>query len=252
MGLLDKVCARINSIDVAAEAPLFASQLRKMRPSLEAELKAQGLSAHQFEKKFLHLCVGQLLDIKYIPTIASEMRTMLEIGSGEPALRCVFAASLANLVQPKDLLPDDLPGSYGFVDDAMLLHEACAISWEAAGNMKKAQEHGKVFELISIFVPDGRHAEFQGAINSLAMTLNLLRTLDAMVAEKTTQALVANPLLPPSPPAAAGTPGGPPPWLTIPGKVPIVWKQGDIMGAHLPSGGFVAVTPSGVYATPDP
>ena len=33
-------------------------------------------------------------------------------------------ASLLYLVQPQDLIPDDAPGGYGFLDDCVLLHAA--------------------------------------------------------------------------------------------------------------------------------
>ena len=243
--MLDRLNARINKMDIATEAPRFAAELRKMRPTLKGELKAQGIAKDQLEKTILALSTAQVGVIKGIPAIAVEMSEMLQAGSGEPAFRCVLAASLAYLVQPQDLLPDDLPGGYGFVDDALLLHEACALSWEVTGDMARAEEKRKIFQFIFIFVPDGRRAEFQSAISGMAMTLNLMRSLDPMVAEMTTKMLIANPLQPIAPQGGVGAPVGSSfgsQFTNYPSehRPEYTWRDGDSMGVNFPGGGGVA------------
>jgi hypothetical protein len=244
--LLDRLNARINKMDIATEAPRFAAELRKMRPTLKDELKAQGIAKNQLEKTILALSTAQVGIIKGIPAIAIEMSKTLQAGSGEPAFRCVLAASLAYLVQPQDLLPDDLPGGYGFVDDALLLHEACALSWEVTGDMARAEEKRKIFQFIFIFVPDGRRAEFQSAVSGMAVTLNLMRSLDPMVAEMTTQMLIANPLQPITPQGGVGAPVGPSAFGSQFANYPsahgpqYTWRDGNSMGVNFPGGGGVA------------
>ena len=244
--MLDNVCARINALDVAAEAPRFAAQLRTMRPSLESELTDKGIAADQLEKTILALSVAQLVLIKGIPKTAAEMSKLLQSGSGEPAFRCILAASLAYFVQPHDLLPDGLPGGYGFVDDALLLHEACAISWEIEGNMARAEEMRKLFQFIFTFVPDGSRELFQSAISGLAVTLNLMRSLGSGLAEMTAQMLIANPLQPIAPQGGIGAPGGLSAfgsqfanYSSSPGPQ-YTWRDGNSMGVNFPGGGGVA------------
>jgi len=244
--LLDKIYARINKLEVATEAPRFVAQLQKMRPNLKAELKAQGIAADQLDKSFLVLSTAQLTVIKGIPAIAAEMSKMLRAGSGEPAFRCVLAASLAYLVQPKDLLPDDLPGFYGFIDDALFLHEAGALSWEITGDMARAEEKRKIFQFIFMFVPDGSRELFKSAISGLAITLNLMRSLDPMMAEMTTQMLISNPLQPISPQAGSGQVGVPSTFGSQFSNYPsghgpqYTWRDGNSMGVNFPGGGGVA------------
>jgi uncharacterized membrane protein YkvA (DUF1232 family) len=244
--MLDEIYARINKMNVAAEAPRFVAQWQKMRPNLRAELKAQGIAANQLDKSLLVLSTAQLTVIKGIPAIAAEMSKMLQAGTGEPAFRCVLAASLAYLVQPNDLLPDNLPGGYGFIDDALLLHEACALSWEVTGDMARAEEKRKIFQFIFIFVPDDSRAVFQNAISGMAQTLNLMRLLDPMMAEMTTQMLIANPLQPIAPPGGAGAVAGPSPFGTHFSSFPsgqglqYTWRDGNTMGVNFPGGGGVA------------
>ncbi len=244
--MLDKVYARINRMKVETEAPRFATQLRKMRPTLKAELKAHGIAADQLEKSLLVLSTAQLAVIKGIPAIAAEMSQMLQGGSGEPAFRCVLAASLAYLVQPKDLLPDDLPGGYGFVDDALLLHETCALSWEAGGDMARAEKKRKIFQFIFMCVPDEKRELFQSAISGTAVTLNIMRSLAPALAEMTTQVLIANPLQPVVQQGGAGTVGGPSAFGSQFANYPsglgpqYSWRDGNTMGVNFPGGGGVA------------
>lgn len=244
--LLDEVSARIDGINIVAEAPKFAAQLREMRPTIEAELKSNGIAPDQLEKTILALSLTQMRIIKDIPAIAAEMRKMLQDGSGEPAFRCVLAASLAYLVQPHDLMPDDLPAGYGFVDDALLLHEASALSWEIAGDMARAEEKRKLFQFIFIFVPDTNHAAFKNAISGLAMTLGMMRSLDPVLAETTTQMLIANPLQPIMSQSTGGTQSGSSTFGSQFKNYPessrpqYTWKSGNSMGVNFPDGGGVA------------
>jgi uncharacterized membrane protein YkvA (DUF1232 family) len=244
--MLNKLNARINKMNPATEAPKFAAQLRKMRPTLESELKTQGIEEDQLEKTILALSTAQLLVIKGIPALATEMSNMLQAGTGEPAFRCVLAASLAYLVQPQDLLPDNLPGGYGFVDDALLLHEACALSWETTGDMARAEEKRKIFQFIFTFVPDGYRAQFQNAISGLAKTLNIMRYLDPMLAETTTQMIIANPLQSMASQVGFDAPTGPSTFGSQITNYPkahrpqYTWKDGNSMGVNFPGGGGVA------------
>jgi hypothetical protein len=250
--MLDKLYTRINKMEIATEAPRFASQLQKMRPNLKAELKAQGIAADQLDKSILVLSTTQLGIIKGIPAIAAEMFNLLKTGGGEPAFRCVLATSLAYLVQPNDLLPDNLPGGYGFIDDALLLHEACALSWEISGDMTRAEEKRKIFQYIFMFVPDGRREQFQSAISGMALMLNVMRSLDPMLAEMTTQTLIANPLQPLTPsaptnvvgPSAYGSQ-----FVSYPSssRPQYTWKDGNSMGINFPGGGGVATNGRDIF-----
>jgi hypothetical protein len=244
--LVSKVCSRIDKMDIEVETPLFASQLQKMRPSLTTALESQGIASDQLEKSILLLSTAQLSVIKGIPAIAVEMSNLLKAGSGLPAFRCVIAASLAYLVQTQDLLPDDLPGGYGFIDDALMLHEACALSWELTGDMTRAEEKRKIFDFIFISVPDGKQELFKSAINGVAVTLNVMSSLDPMLAEMTTQMLIQNPLQPIAPQGTISSVGGLSPlgshFSNYPGGsgFQYSWQSGNSMGINFPGGGGVA------------
>lgn len=251
--MIDKLCIRINKMEVAAELPIFTAQLHKMRPTLKDEFKAQGIKENQFDTIITILSSGQLAIIKGLPAIASEMVKILKEGTVEPAFRCVLAASLAYLVQPQDLLPDDLPGGYGFIDDALLLHEACALSWEVAGDMARAEEKRKIFQYIFTFVPDGSREQFQSAISGMATTLNIMRSLDPMLAEMTTQMLIANPMQPIVPQGGANALSSPSTFgsqfanYTNSPRPQFTWSDGNNMGVNFPGGGGVATNGRDIF-----
>lgn len=252
--LLDEVYTRINKMDYAVEAPLFSAQLRKLRPTIQAELNSQGIVTDEsMEKSLLALSVAQLFIIKGLPAIGGELSKILQSSSVDTSFRCVVAASLAYFVQPRDLLPDDLPGGYGFVDDALFLHEACALSWELAGDMPRAEEKRKIFQFIFNFVPDGSRELFQREIRGLALTLNIMRTLGPAVAEMTTQTLIANPLQPVAPAGQTGVAGGLSPYGSQFASYPTTveyqysWRDGNTMGVNFPGGGGVATDGRNIY-----
>ena len=253
--LLNRLAARINKLDVKEEAPRFAAQLRKMRPSLKTELMATGVAKGQIDNVLLALSAAHLGIIKGIPAIGGEMSKVIQAGSADPSFRCLLAGTLAYLVQPHDLLPDDLPGGYGFIDDALLLHEACALSWEVTGDMARAAEKRKIFQLVYTAVPDESRELFQSAISGMAMTLSLMRSLDPIVAEMTTQSLIANPLQPIGPQGQAGAGGrvsslgsqftG---YQGAPGPQ-YSWTDGNTIGVNFPGGGGVVSDGRDIFVT---
>jgi uncharacterized membrane protein YkvA (DUF1232 family) len=244
--MVNKVCTRINNMDVEVEAPLFSAQLQKRRPRLKDELFAQGIKKGALNDALLLISKLELRIIKGIPPIAGEMSRILQAGEGESAFRCILAASLAYLVQPGELIPDDLPGGYGLLDDALLLHEACALSWEAIGNNAHAEEDRKLFQAILICVPEETREMLKSTVSSLAITLNLMRSFDPMLAEMTAQALIANPLQGMSNQTKSGAADG----LSAFGsqmsnyasncRPTYSWQSGNSMGINFPGGGGVA------------
>jgi uncharacterized membrane protein YkvA (DUF1232 family) len=248
--LIDQLCSRIDSINIDSEAPVFSAQLQKMRPGIKAEFAANGIEKEQIMNAIQVLSAAELTIIKGLPAIAKEMAGTLSNGGGDPAFRCILAASLAYLVQPNDLLPDNLPGGYGFVDDALMLHEACALSWEVTGNMKQAEEKRKIFQFLFLAVPDNKLAEFRSAISGMAITLNVMRNMEPMVAQMTTQIIIDNPLeaAAPQEQAAGYSPMGNK-FASYPGSSgpQYSWQSGNTMGVNFPGGGGVATDGRNVF-----
>lgn len=249
--MIDKLCEQINKIDAVAELPQFAAQVRKMRPNLNNELLSQGILEKELNKSIMTMSFAQLVLIKNIPSIADELTKILKVQNINAAYRCSVAACLAYLVNPKDLLPDNLPGGYGFIDDFLLLQEACALSWEISGDMKKAEERRKIFQFTFMFVPESRREEFQTAINSLTTTFNIMRALDPILAEMTIQMLIQNPLQEIS--QQSHSFGSLSPFksqfseFSKNYRPQYSWQNGNTMGINFPGGGGVAADSSGVY-----
>lgn len=249
--MIEKLCTRINQINSEKELPQFISQFRKMRPNLKSELLSQGIPEEKQNTFINVISWAQMGHIKKIPSIADELSSILRSRNFASDFRCAVAASLAYLVNPNDLLPDNLPGGYGFIDDLLMLHETCALSWEIAGDMKKAEDLRKMFSFTFLFVPEGKREEFQTVINSLAMTINLMRALDPTIAEMTIQMLIQNPLQ--QVPQQSGSFGNLSPFasqfsgISNNYRPTYSWQDGNTMGINFPGGGGVAADSSGVY-----
>ena len=241
--LLDEVCARIDALDVMAEAPRFAAELRRRNPRLEIDV-LHDIPEIDVDMAIRLMSMGHLSLVKAIPSLVSEMRALVQSGACEPAFRCVLAATLAYTVQPRDLLPDDLPGGYGFVDDALMLHEAAALSWDVSGDMARAEDTRRKFQFIFEAVPPDRHAEFKEAVRGMAVLVNIMRMYGPELAAMTTEGLIAYPLQATGAEGGAGTaanpfargftafePGAPPQYT---------WQTGNLMGINFPGGGGVA------------
>jgi uncharacterized membrane protein YkvA (DUF1232 family) len=250
---LDNVQAKIDSINIQKEIPNFISQLRRMRPNLGAEIAAQGISKEQTSLFLSLMCVAHLTYIKGISAISAEMRNIIQTRSHEPAFRLLLTAALVYLAHPKDILPDDLPGGYGFVDDALMLYAACALSWQIAGNELRAAEDQKKFQFLFTAVPDDKKMLFQNALTEYANLLNILRFQNAIIIESQIQTLINNPFqefdvrnfTAPTMPA-------PPAWSQITNYPSMAgpqmaWKSGNTMVVNFPGGGGVAADSTGVY-----
>jgi uncharacterized membrane protein YkvA (DUF1232 family) len=251
--MLNDVNEKIDKINPFTEANNFAMQLRKMRPNLKDELISQGMKQSEADNFILGMSNIQLLLIKGIPPISNEMKNMLQEGSGEPAFRCVVASSLAYFVQPHDLIPDDLPGGYGFIDDAIILYEAAALSFEILGEIERAEEERKKFQYSFNLIPDTYCSQFQDAVNNMAATLNMMRSLDPSIAEMTTQMLINDPLQPIVPqggigasPAMSGF-GAQFINYSNTNKLQYTWKDGNNMGVNFPEGGGVATDGKDIF-----
>src|SRR5262249_42123952 len=103
--------------------PLQA-QLREHAPEIVADMleDARRQGNKPTEDAILTVLSGvALASVKGIPGLAKKLVAGMNDRRIPMARRCTIASVLGYLVQPRDLLPDNLPGGYGFLDDAAML-----------------------------------------------------------------------------------------------------------------------------------
>ena len=126
--LLDRFNAEVAAIDLSEESPALLEQIRLARPDFLKEVdrarKRSGATKEAMNLTLLALAAAVLGMIKEMPQIVDTMVQKIRKRRADPHLRCALAGTLAYLVQPHDLIPDDAPGGYGLLDDCLLLRVA--------------------------------------------------------------------------------------------------------------------------------
>jgi uncharacterized membrane protein YkvA (DUF1232 family) len=193
--LLNKTCSKISSLDIEKEAPLMVKEINRARPDFRARLRESGVKKNVVGLISQAIARGVLVYIKEMPTIVDIMVDSVHNRRTDPAIRCGLVGVLAYLVQPQDLIPDDAPGGYGYVDDNALLRagliEYLDILPPQATEAEKQKDYLQVFGSI---VPMEVLPALQAAVLGVTSAFHLLRMLPPEILEITTQQAVANPL----------------------------------------------------------
>jgi len=202
--LTDRVVGRIEALDPAVEVPRLKKELQAARPDLVGKLRGEAID---------RLSVVLLGLVREIPVIVGALREAVLKRSTHPAVRCAMVGALAYLVQPRDLIPDDLPGGFGFIDDSLILRATVSEYFDAlpTGFTTKQRERDN-FRLLALCVPPARINEFQAQIDGVWHLFHRLLLLPPDSVEKTISGFELDPLgasLDASAPVPDGLPPGP-------------------------------------------
>jgi uncharacterized membrane protein YkvA (DUF1232 family) len=188
--LTDRVVGRIESLDPVAEVPRFAQELEKARPDLIEKLGRENVPG------IVNRLSADLLGlVKEIPVIVGAVREAVEKRSTHPAVRCAMVGALAYLVQPRDLIPDDRPGGFGFIDDSLILRATVSEYFDAlpAGFTSQEKERGN-FRLLALCVPPARLGEFQAQVDGIWHLFHRLLLLPLDSVDRAISEFEENPL----------------------------------------------------------
>lgn len=226
--LVNEVCSRIEDLDTEIEAPQMFDQINEARPEILQNMRQAGDPGVDQEATLrlvtLALATGVLVQIKETPAIAGLFVQKVKDNRAPAALRCALASVLAYLVQPHDLVPDDLPGGYGFIDDRAIL-QAGLIEY-----LKLYPVHGLAVDteasrlnLFASILPLAIVPTVQLAVRGISTVFQILNALPPQTAELTLQQIIANPLQAAAPAAAPGF---------APSAIP------QVGGGHWSNGGY--------------
>ncbi len=198
--LLNDVVSKINTLDSKKDTPVLLKELKRVSPgyweSLRNNLMKKGTKKEAIKVIEQAIAAGILLKIKEIPNIVNTMVSIINDNRTNPAVRCAFVGSLALLVKPRDLIPDDAPGGYGFLDDAILLRATLIkyLNYLPPG-VSSLEEEMKILQFLSIGVPPRVLPAMQTAIVGMEYGAMLLNQLPPFLLDTTTQMLIQNPML---------------------------------------------------------
>ncbi len=131
LDMLDEVAPRLARLDHTTDGADFAAELRARRPEAFVEL-----SDSDRDEATTAIAIRCLDEIRKLPELAQFLTRQLNDYNVHPAVQAGIAYALAYLVCPVELLPDDLPGGYGFVDDALMV---CALAGAVVMDQPGAQ-----------------------------------------------------------------------------------------------------------------
>lgn len=205
LDMLGRVCERIGELHGEYDAERFASVLVKRRAEAFAGLPG-GAAGEVAERLALRLARKQLALVGELPGMVEAIVSTLDTPTDPPALRLMQVAALAYLVNPGDLLPDDMPAGYGFVDDSIVLR-AIAVTVPPLYGMDAAQvaRERLVIDFHGLCIPRAIAPELARSVQASTTLVQMLGFLPAALVEGSIQQLLAEPLVPLPAPPPTGT-----------------------------------------------
>jgi uncharacterized membrane protein YkvA (DUF1232 family) len=195
--LVDRVCAELDAVPIGID-PELAEEIRAAAPEAVAKTREwnrqQGRKMTEVEAARPLALVAQTY-IKGVPSIARAMVEKAKDRRAHAARRCAVASVLAYLVQPHDIIPDNAPGCYGYLDDAILLHAGVAEYLDTLPTpTMDADAHARVAQVLIGLAPAAARPALQQGVSSMSQVVQLLSMMDSDIAEGTLAMIVANPL----------------------------------------------------------
>lgn len=210
--LLDRICQQIDRMNIDAETPRMLAQIDRVRPELRRQLAKTSTSSDAQALVARAVAGGALRSIKGIPEIARFLAAKTKDGRVSPQIKCALASVLAYLVQPRDLVPDDAPGGYGYLDDSAVLRAGLIefLKLEPTKQFDLAEQE-KLVNMVASLLPPAALPMLQLTVGNMALAFQVMSMFPADVAQLTLQQIVAYPLQAAAPAAPAGFTPGPAP-----------------------------------------
>jgi uncharacterized membrane protein YkvA (DUF1232 family) len=245
LDMLDEVVEGIKGLRAKEEAPRFATELLERCPEVFADLPGGAVGARAVAQE---IALKQLELVAEIPEMVMGVAEGITDPSTHPAIRLMQVTALAYLVNPDDLLPDDLPGGYGFVDDSILLRATIVTSpqiLQATPNVVEREK--RVIEFHGMCIPPEIAPQMEESVAKATTLIQLLAFMPSILLTDAARRIMDNPLVSfrpqPPPNMAWPRPGGS--WFSLPrGRVVssesggIQYRVGEGKGAAIDGGGL--------------
>jgi uncharacterized membrane protein YkvA (DUF1232 family) len=198
--LVEQICASIDDIP-AQPSPDLQDQIRYAAPDSVTDLveSCKRAGKPRTEKQASEMLAALALTaIKSIPRTARVMVGRINDERVDVGERCAMASILGYLVQPHDLIPDDAPGHYGYLDDATLL-QAGLVEYAdmhlPAGTQRESQ--AQLAGSLIALAPQHLRPHIQLGVTSMSEVLQIVRTMGSETVEGILQMIVREPLVQP-------------------------------------------------------
>jgi uncharacterized membrane protein YkvA (DUF1232 family) len=196
LDMLSRVCERIGELHGEYDAERFASVLLARRAEAFAGVP-DGATGETAQRLALRLARKQLALVGEVPGMVEAIVSTLHEPTDPPALRLMQVAALAYLVNPGDLLPDDMPAGYGFVDDSIVLR-AMAVTVPPLYGMDATQvaRERLVIDFHGLCIPRAIAPELVRSVQASTTLVQMLGFLPPALVEDSIRRLLDDPLVP--------------------------------------------------------
>ncbi|MCX4241461.1 DUF1232 domain-containing protein [Paraliomyxa miuraensis] len=206
LDMLSRVCERIGELREDEDVERFASVLLARRPEAFEGLPggATGSAARAMAPRIAR---KQLELVRELPGMVETIAATLDVPTDPPALQLMQVAALAYLVDPGDLLPDDMPAGYGFVDDSIVLRAMAVTVPPLYGMDATAVARERlVIDFHGLCIPRAIAPELERSVRSSSTMVQMLGLLPPALVHDSIRRLLEEPLVPlqSQPPAGTG------------------------------------------------
>lgn len=189
--LLKQTNDLIDTLDPERDSGAFADQLLHRRREIFNELPGGG-AGRRANAAAVAIAKHQISLIKQMPAIVRHLGEIVGNPNSEAGARMTIAAQLAYLVQPHDIIPDGLPGGYGYVDDAMFLRLA----------MGKKDPDPLAISFLGLSVPRDLVGSMRTQMAEMSWLTGYMRMMPPFTIDSASRKLMENPLVQIVPPGA--------------------------------------------------
>ena len=238
--LLDQIIERIVKLR-SEDGPEFYSQMEAHGCDLGDGIENQILR----DAITIGFSKHVIMRLGEMPRMLREIVERVGARSTDPAERCSLLLALVYVARPIDIIPDDAPGGYGFIDDYVVLN---ALHLEHVRTFENALEKAEALKanlkLASVCL-GARDRELLEKVVSGAMgSLHAFRNLDRHALDHLAQSMIENPLVADAPLAGKTEPDPDgDPFLGVPGTPE---RDGENLIIPFADGGILISTPTGI------
>lgn len=158
------------------------------------EVLGESALSDSLKQKAIDLvCKESLRLIAETPRIAFDMAEELNQRETRMALRCALAGVLAYFVRRQDLLADDAPGGYGFLDDAIILRAGLVTYRKTQGDLERSERNRAELGVLSACLPSAMASRCRLKVAGASSMFTVLHGLPDSVVNETLERLLVEP-----------------------------------------------------------
>lgn len=122
-----KLCLDLEALDSENCWDQFVEEMCGQEAAVVKLARSIDISIGDLDQLYSMLAQAALRIVKRSASLANEMVRAIDSANEPMALRCALSGVLSYFVRRQDIVPDDSPGGYGYIDDSVLIRAGRAV-----------------------------------------------------------------------------------------------------------------------------